>query len=145
MGRDHFPSRVLALATAPAAVFNSSWAPCNPTCVHLSPWNRAPPANPGQAHKRVGGSHSKLSQSAPRALADFSLVNERGCKISPEQMFRRPGSSGEKGPSFPAASSLRFRRSLAPACRASPRGPMTSSPACLPLRFELPNHIFFKN
>lgn len=71
-------------------------------------------------------------------------MDERGCKISPEQMFRQPGSSGEKAPSFPAASFLRSRRSLAPASRASPRGPMTSSPACLPLRFELPNHFFLK-
>lgn len=59
-------------------------------------------------------------------------------------MFRQPGSSGEKAPSFPAASALRSRRSLAAASGASPRRPMTSSPACLPLRFELPNHFFKK-
>lgn len=111
LGRDHLPSRVLALATAPAAVFNSSWAPCNSRCAHLSPWHRAPPPAPGKCMK---GRLPPHAQSAPCALAHFSLGNQRGCKISSEQMFRQAGSSAEKAPSsFPAASFLRSRLSPA--------------------------------
>lgn len=71
---------------------------------------RASPPVPGRSIKGKVPPHAG---SASCALADFSLVNERECKISPEQMFRQPGSSGEKAPSFPAAPFLRSRRSLA--------------------------------